>query len=345
MDHKLTILVPTYCRPDRLKRSVSYWSQRDFPCLIADGSPQTNKDIIPTNFKYYWDPNQNLFDRWYSSISLVKTPYFILCADDDFIGFDAIAKCVNFLESYSEYSCAHGLYGTFVNHKGGYQFSELYKLAKICESVQSSNTDRIVDKFQNYFLTMYSVQRTENVRRFLNGFPSLSNGNAFEMQFTLGNAIFGNHKIFPFLYGVREGIDNSAGCTTPNLDHWKTSDPQSFNEWRNFCADLIQREVPGISDGGQLFDQAFSAYCEFLEKNYGPRIHSAAILNQIKNRTKNLIKRFIPANLLAKLRPKNLNLLTGWEPDLVEMTRRLYGEESVPDAIRIQNAIFAESEL
>jgi glycosyltransferase domain-containing protein len=341
----LTVVVPTYERPSRLTRSLKYWSTSTYSVVVADGSKNSFDCKIYDNIYYYWDSRKTIAQRWYDAISFVNTKYVIFCADDDFISFSGIRKCLDFLEENPDFSCAQGLYSVFVDSPGCQsKFRELYPFIREYSPCGKPANERIVDALRYYFHTMYSVQRTENVQRFLNGFPSLTNGNAFEMQFTIGNAIFGKHKIFPFLYGVREGIDNSAGCTTPNLDHWKTSDPKSFNEWGNYCADLIQREMPGISDGGQLFDQAFSAYCEFLEKNYGPRIHSTTTLNQIKNRTKNLVKKFIPSHFLTNLRSRNLNLLSGWEPDLVQLTRKLYGEESVPDAIRIQNAILAGSE-
>ena len=223
-------------------------------------------------------------------------------------------------------------------------YTNLYKNIHNYPLTDSDPIRRLINSFSYYFHSIYSIQRVSNCLKFLEAFPKLTNDNSFEMQFTFGNACFGKHKIFEFLYGVREIIPNSAGRTTPCIVEWKKSDPHSFHDWRNYCSKLIQREVPGIVDGGQVFDQAFSGYCGFLQDYYG-RKHVPTTFNKIKRQTKNLLKKIIPSDLLAKFRPKSSDLFTRCELDLVEMARRLYGEDSVPDVIRIQNAILAESNL
>ena len=44
----------------------------------------------------------------YHALSTIKTPYVVLCDNDDFPCFEALLRCVNFLELNPSYSCAGG---------------------------------------------------------------------------------------------------------------------------------------------------------------------------------------------------------------------------------------------
>jgi len=96
---ELTIIIPTYNRPLELERSIEYW--RDFPLTvhILDGAPKPcfgvgeivnnianiNYHLLPTkaNEKFM----QNYAERIIDGMSLIKTKYAALLADDDFLRF------------------------------------------------------------------------------------------------------------------------------------------------------------------------------------------------------------------------------------------------------------------
>ena len=60
---KLTVVIPTYNRRDRLNRAVRYWKGH-FPVIVADGSDSDNSDLISKDFFYYHDSRAGLIDRW-----------------------------------------------------------------------------------------------------------------------------------------------------------------------------------------------------------------------------------------------------------------------------------------
>jgi glycosyltransferase domain-containing protein len=339
MKNLITIVVPTFNRPLFICRSVRYWSNFGSNVIVADGSPINQTTLTPQVSQYIWEPDLSMVQRWYLALKSVETKYVLFCADDDFIGFDAIIYCLKFLENNPEYSCAQGCYLGF-NSKSGEKIDvwKMYEGIEDYPLYSGASSDRITKSFRYYFHTMYGIQKTDNVIKFLSDFPQLSNDNAFEMQFTFGNSLFGNHKIFPFLYGVREHIPGSAGSITPNITQWKKIDFASFNNWKTYCSELIS-QTQGINDkdSNDLFDKAFYAYECFINEH--PLYKQVGIRNKILPTLKNLLRQYLPAKLVAKIRERNVEKRSGMQPDLVQLTRSVYGESSVPDAMRIQQAI------
>jgi len=351
---ELTIIVPSYNRPDRLHRALSYWCQSDWEVIVADGSELSN-EVIAGEFKvskYLWDNKSSLVDRWISAINQVESEFLLICADDDFVGFDACEKCVSYLKSYPTASSAQGLYLGFDNsfkcplfypYYNFYRkpfFDPLSKSYPLFEYNQSAISERIFNGFRYYHTLMYSVQRTSNVKKGLINFPKLTNDNPFEIQFNFLNLMFGKSVILPIFYGVRESIIGSAGSSNACVTDWIENDPVSFNEWRNFCVAKFVGNLGLSHEGGQdLFEIALLGYKQFVEELCQVDTGGITGLNKILSIPKNLLKSCLPGKLIAKIREKNVKKRTGMEPDLVQLARNLYGEDSVPDAMRIQQAI------
>ena len=335
----ITVVVPTFNRPFHMCRSARYWSNFGSKFIVADGSQINQSALVPQVPQYIWEPDLSMTQRWYLALESVKTKYVLFCADDDFIGFDAIVQCLDFLENNPGFSCAQGCYLSFKsNPRGKIDAYKEYEGIENYPLYSDHLEDRITKGFRYYFHTMYGVQKTDNALIFLRNFPKLSNDNAFEMQFTFGNSLIGNHKIFPFLYGVREHIPGSAGSVTPNITQWKKTDFASFNNWKTYCSELVS-QTQGVNDkdSKDLFDKAFNAYECFI--NEYPLYKRVGILNKIIPTLKNLLRKYLPAKLVSKIRDRNVRNRSGMEPDLVQLTRRLYDEDCVPDAMRIQQAI------
>jgi hypothetical protein len=53
------------------------------------------------------------------------TKLFVYCADDDFIGFDLVNSCANFLENTSNFSSAHGECFGFFKEAVGCNFTRM----------------------------------------------------------------------------------------------------------------------------------------------------------------------------------------------------------------------------
>lgn len=117
----LTYLLPLYGRSKLTSRWLNYASRESLssPVYVADGKPSDSPFISPDyrlnfpnlriSYVEYCDTNiRDYFRKLYHALSTIKTPYVVLCDNDDFPCFDALLRCVNFLELNTSYACAGG---------------------------------------------------------------------------------------------------------------------------------------------------------------------------------------------------------------------------------------------
>lgn len=107
-----SILIFTKDRPKFLIKQVEYWSSEKINIIIADGSDFKNKFNFSDNVKYFHLPNTSVLVRMNFLYKKLKTKYFVLCADDDFLSISGLEKSLNFLEKNKEYSGCQGRFLT-----------------------------------------------------------------------------------------------------------------------------------------------------------------------------------------------------------------------------------------
>ncbi len=121
MSHPLlTMIVPTFNRPQYIRRFFQYYSARQCPysIIIADSSSEpsasANYDIISShqsslNIQYQkYDSSLVPIQKLAKVVENTESKYVVLCSDDDFIIQKALDQCLAFLEQNPDYSLAHG---------------------------------------------------------------------------------------------------------------------------------------------------------------------------------------------------------------------------------------------
>lgn len=117
MNEQCTVVIPTYNRPKELSRLLNFLSatRESLPIIVLDGSrpdiASSNSNLcakFPDVLHQVYDSKLHLGIRIYRGLKLVKTPYVVICADDDFVFPDAVNECVNYLELNKGYSAAIG---------------------------------------------------------------------------------------------------------------------------------------------------------------------------------------------------------------------------------------------
>jgi glycosyltransferase domain-containing protein len=286
----LTVVIPTYNRPDRLARSLRYWAESPFTVVVADGSRLPLSVPIPLGIDYRHDPSSSAFVRWGRAINSVRTPYTVLCADDDFHGFSALHRCVEFLEQHRDYSSVQGRYLYF--REGREEHVALgYSFAATFAVTAESAAERLIQSMNPYMHQIYSVQRSEVLQQAIGDFPDEITNNAFELQVSLIAAIVGKHCTLPFLYSAREAVSGSAGAhyDQDQLARW-VAEPRhaaTLAQWRMRVANVYARvEDADAVDGGVAFDRALRGYLEFQG---GLRKHRS-------------VRRLVPSAVMALIR-------------------------------------------
>src|SRR3989304_8112867 len=92
---KVTIVIPTYNRYDKLSRLLHYFESSGFPIniIVLDSSIDKKKKpeglqklLKQQNIEYVDFPSELfLYKKISNGLQKIATPYVVLCADDDFI--------------------------------------------------------------------------------------------------------------------------------------------------------------------------------------------------------------------------------------------------------------------
>ncbi|MCD8292612.1 MAG: TIGR00180 family glycosyltransferase [Prevotellaceae bacterium] len=117
---RVTVIIPAHNRPERLRRLLDYYSGTALQLLVPDSSdyPFPDADAYPT-VTYLHRPRLHFLLKIREVLPLIKTPYVLYCADDDFTVQPAIGQVIDFLDAHPDYSVAQGHYLTFTPGKGG----------------------------------------------------------------------------------------------------------------------------------------------------------------------------------------------------------------------------------
>lgn len=167
-----TLLIPTYNRPQELRRLIGYLGSVDLESrvLVLDSSPtkavrqnrstirKAGLDIEHLRFPSDLDPYRKLR----RGLETVETPFCSICADDDFVVLPGLRESVRALEADARAVAAHGLY---FNFQQGVRRLDVSFLAQRKEEIDGQSAfDRISQLMSHYHALFYAVQRTEIAR-------------------------------------------------------------------------------------------------------------------------------------------------------------------------------------
>ena len=98
---KLSIVIPTYGRPDFVRRQINYWSNCAVIVHIMDGSSdplaQSDLEFLPSNIKYHHSTD-DFFVRMRTATELIDTPYVAMLGDDDLFVKSGLRRCIEHLD-------------------------------------------------------------------------------------------------------------------------------------------------------------------------------------------------------------------------------------------------------
>ena len=169
---KAGIFIPTMNRSDFIIRQLKYYAA--VKCLhtiyIGDSSNKEHKAKIEKAVSALSDkikiiyrhlPSLNDREAIYFLLSIIEEPYACFIGDDDYQIPDSITKCIDFLENNKDYATASG-YAAAFRIKGNGVYGELERIANYPRPQVELTTaqERIVKYFENYFVPLFSVNRT-----------------------------------------------------------------------------------------------------------------------------------------------------------------------------------------
>ncbi len=212
-----TIIVNTYNRHKYLKRLLNFYDQYDdhINILILDSSskdPDKELNLLfdKKNIEYHrYVPSTFMPEKIAKGCKYIKTPYVLICADDDFAIPQAILKCVNFLNQNTDYSSAQGV--TYKHLVSGNDKEINFIFKKSIVNARSIDDDKPIKRLSRYCKdhtlcnTYYSVQRSELFSKIWKESSLYANDWAMAEFFPCSmSLLYGKMKVLPFFYASRE---------------------------------------------------------------------------------------------------------------------------------------------
>lgn len=217
----VTVIIPAHNRPERLRRLLDYYSRTNIKILVPDSSTNRFSDTgnYP-NITYLHQPDMHFLQKINEILPLIRTPYALYCADDDFTVPEAIEEMVRFLDAHPHYHTAQGHYLTFEPHQKEIEFTPRY-IRNFDKKIVADTATARLEQYTNYYASiLYGVIRTETFKRMYtacfaaNGELRFKNLFLAEEYFNLFSLIHGNYATLPIFYSARERIPGSATSTT-----------------------------------------------------------------------------------------------------------------------------------
>ena len=100
---KLTVVIPSYCRQDFIIRQCANWHGSGASVVIMDGSPKPlantlHQAITGLGDVAYVHSAAVIVDRLKHAATLIKTPYAVMCGDDEFLFASGMSSAIALLE-------------------------------------------------------------------------------------------------------------------------------------------------------------------------------------------------------------------------------------------------------
>ena len=273
-----TIIIPTYNRPEYLRRILNYYNEygKDYNIIVADSSSDENKKrngkIISSfssiNISYIDYPSEiNPSYKIADALNHVNTKYCVLCADDDFVTPKGINQSVDFLEKNPDFTVAHGYYISFYlktdeGKKQQFCWQPIYPYKSITFPDAKS---RLNFHSSNYTIpTFYGVHRTDFLKMIYKETTKFTDDYRFgELLPSMLTLIYGKMKRLDVFYAARERISGSGGGTAENLRDFVRAGTydEKYAKFRGCLAThLSKKSLLDVEESKRVVDDAMSAY-------------------------------------------------------------------------------------
>ena len=332
---RITVIIPTFSRPDSVRRQFEYWSGSAAQVFILDGSPeplpwaQSQQEI--TNV-HYVHTGLSFSERRSTAWKFVMSEFAILLPDDEFHLESGLSDCVRYLDANPEVvGCAGKVLGFFVEQgefRAFINYEDWLRFPDGCDSVR----DRL-----DFALPPNKAHKVE-CSLFRSGVwkqifsesysTTYSCGFTYERLLNLYAAVLGRTELIDSVLWMRS-LENppTHSVDAPRLDHhnfvaWATS-----GEFQREVDHYYQKAWEMIRVAPDLSESEVDSYAiRFLFGGVQRQINKERLSQQKLSRKfgnmairlgprtlKRLAKRYLPGRVLG---------FTGWRGERLEVLKR-----------------------
>jgi glycosyltransferase domain-containing protein len=238
----LTLIVPTYNRPQLLAALLDYLETEKADCrvLVLDSS---SPDVLAVNRNRMTDcgldaeflefPDLDPTEKWRRGLHRVTTPFCAFCADDDLVIVEGVRRCLEVLRSNPVSSVVQGHSFTFLLRPEG--DIELNNIVYFRPTIDDRTPLRRLGKlFEQYQAPSYGLFRTPALRRIFDALSTEMKILTRELLWSALTAIDGHLVRVPdFSYGRCMGPSGDYDCWHPL--EWVCKNPDGlFTEYLRY---------------------------------------------------------------------------------------------------------------
>lgn len=316
---KLTVVIPSYCRQDFIIRQCAHWHGSGASVIIMDGSPkplannmqQTITDLADITYVH---STAILVDRLKHAATLIKTPYAVMCGDDEFLFASGLCSAISLLEKDRDLVACIGqslLYylsnnGSKCSYGTGY---DTYKYEVKHDNVQ----DRLNASVKSYnSATCYAVTRSFVWCKSFGNLQRSSCAGIYELEQAFTTYIWGKLASVDDVYWMRS-FENPAAETVdvtrmPIEDWWASNKfrTERANRITKLGEEMICAQQIDRANAEALVFNVFEIYLREINKEY---TSNYLFRQKCRRLAVNVLKKWMPKmynymiNLRSQLRP------------------------------------------
>jgi glycosyltransferase domain-containing protein len=251
----LTLIVPTYNRPQLLAALLEYLETEKLDCrvLVLDSSSPdvqaANRNRMLTgcglDAEFLEFPDLDPTEKWRQGLQRVSTPFCAFCADDDLVIVEGVRQCLDVLRTSPTTSVVQGHSFTFLPRPEG--DIELNNIVYFRPTIDDRTPLRRLCKlFEQYQAPSYGLFRTPALRRIFDALSPAMKVLTRELLWSALAAIDGHLVRLPdFSYGRCMGPSADYDCWHPL--EWFCKNPEGllaeYLRYRDVLTAAMMRRV------------------------------------------------------------------------------------------------------
>lgn len=283
---KVDLFIPTYNRPDFLRRLLNYYQDLKvkYRIIVADSSSDRNKKLNKKIIQEFSRLNIMYLDKFQSSqvshqkfgemIKAATAKYTVFCADDDFLIPSGIDDVVNFLEKNKDYSSAHGTYIAFyINENLPFFKKFIWRYIYPYESITDGDPlKRISKHLTNYYQVLWAVRRTDHLKSVYKDFLKSKTSPVLfgELLPDMLTLVYGKMKRLNTFYSARQAFSTAYGYWPSLQDAIRNGEYET--EYDNFrkCIFKSLNKLTGNSkeEVNRAIDESMKKYLKHSEQEH-----------------------------------------------------------------------------
>lgn len=235
--NKMTIVMPTYERPEFALRNMSFWSGSQLQLLVLDGSKLKISELqlgkFGDNVRYIHLPI-SMAERLRFAKNLINTEYVSLLGDDEFLLPSGILACIKEIKKEDLIACLgrslffkfkdNKIFSESLNHETGSPWHPGFKNYNVLQSKPAQRVNFHMNPYLS--TTCYAVTNSVVWKRSIDAFQNMqSSADCPEIALELSNAFQGKSKVIDQLMWLRSGEND------PMMLYGKREDYITFGRW------------------------------------------------------------------------------------------------------------------